>query len=334
MWAEGPHLYKINRTYYLMISEGGTSYDHMVTVARSDSPWGPFASYSGNPILTHRDRRDHPVQALGHADIVETPAGWWMVCLGIRPQGGATHHLGRETFLAPVTWNDEGWPVVNGNGRIELELPTPDLPPHPFPPPSSWDGFDRKELDLHWNFLRNPHEGDVSLTEQNGVLRLNGSAVTLNDADSPAFVARRQTGLSCRAATQLGFFPGADGEEAGLVVRGNDQNHYEVGIIRKDGARTVFFRKVLKGEVMEPVRYEPAPNGHVVLAVSATPLAYEFYVQDPGGGGVKMGEALTRDLSSEVIGGFTGATIGLYATGNGKPSTTPADFDWFEYGVK
>ena len=23
--------------------------------------------------------------------------------------------------------------------------------------------------------------------------------------------------------------------------------------------------------------------------------------------------------------------IGLYATGNGRPATAPADFDWFEY---
>ncbi|WP_311519602.1 beta-xylosidase family glycoside hydrolase [Paenibacillus albidus] len=28
---------------------------------------------------------------------------------------------------------------------------------------------------------------------------------------------------------------------------------------------------------------------------------------------------------------FTGVVIGLYATGNGRPSGTPARFDWFEY---
>ena len=39
---EGPHLYKINGSYYLMIAEGGTEYGHMETMARSDSPWGPF----------------------------------------------------------------------------------------------------------------------------------------------------------------------------------------------------------------------------------------------------------------------------------------------------
>ncbi|RAW09897.1 glycoside hydrolase family 43 protein, partial [Paenibacillus taichungensis] len=30
---------------------------------------------------------------------------------------------------------------------------------------------------------------------------------------------------------------------------------------------------------------------------------------------------------------FTGAVVGLYATGNGKVSSTPAYFEWFEYSV-
>jgi xylan 1,4-beta-xylosidase len=39
----------------------------------------------------------------------------------------------------------------------------------------------------------------------------------------------------------------------------------------------------------------------------------------------------SKFLSSETIGGFTGLYVGLYATGNGKVSTAPADYDWFEY---
>ena len=41
-----------------------------------------------------------------------------MVFLGFRPQAGRFHHLGRETFLAPVTWSADGWPVVNENGDV------------------------------------------------------------------------------------------------------------------------------------------------------------------------------------------------------------------------
>ena len=85
----------------------------MVTIARSDTPWGPWESCPHNPILTHRSFHS-PFQALGHADLIEAHDGsWWLVCLGVRPQGyPPTAHLGRETFLAPVQWDDAGWPQV------------------------------------------------------------------------------------------------------------------------------------------------------------------------------------------------------------------------------
>ena len=332
VWPEGPHLYKVKGKYYLMIAEGGTSYDHMVTVARSDSPSGPFVSCPQNPILTHRHRADHPLQALGHADMVETPDGWWMVLLGIRPQGGRFHHLGRETLLAPVTWTTNNWPVVNGKGTLELTLPAPRLPLHLWKTEPPRDEFGNVQLGFQWNFLRNPYEQDVSLTERPGWLRLHGSAITMNHQDSPAFVGRRQTLLSCRAATRLSFEPQHANEEAGLVLRGNEKNHFEIGVTLREGKRSVFCRKTIAGKVVDPVRYEDAPAGDVILSVQASPTTYEFICQPAdGGSAISLGTALTRDLSSEKIGGFTGVYIGMYATGNGQKSARPADFDWFDY---
>jgi xylan 1,4-beta-xylosidase len=40
-YPEGPHLYKKDGYYYLLIAEGGTEYGHKVTIARSRSIWGP-----------------------------------------------------------------------------------------------------------------------------------------------------------------------------------------------------------------------------------------------------------------------------------------------------
>jgi len=338
VWPEGPHLYKINGKYYLMISEGGTSYDHRITIARSDSPWGPFEPNPNNPILTHRNRPEHPFQALGHADLVETPDGWWMVFLGFRPQARRFHHLGRETFLAPATWNEDGWPVVNDKKTIEATLPAPKLKPHPWPAQAARVEFDKPHLGLEWIYLRNPDEKNYSLTARPGFLRLNGSAITLNDQDSPTFVGRRQTDLSCRAATRLSFDPQKENEEAGLVLRGNDKNHCEIGVALKDGQRRVFFRKVLDGQTVEPVAYAEVPAGGVTLSVVAQPTFYEFFCRGDGGEVKSLGTARTRELSTETLTAqknasfnFTGVVIGLYATGNGKASTQPADFDWFEY---
>lgn len=336
VWAEGPHMYKINGKYYLMISEGGTSYDHSVTIARSDSPWGPFESNPKNPILTHRKIPRHPIQAIGHADLVETPDGWWLVCLGIRPQGGRFHHIGRETFLAPVAFDSNGWPVVNETGTIDLEMPASKLPQHIWPQEPPRDNFDNKTLALQWNYLRNPNEADYSLTDRPGFLRLNGSAITMSDQDSPAFAGRRQTDFNCVASTLLEFDSKNENEEAGLVVRGNDKHHYEIAVTLKNGKRQILFRKVLKGKIIEPFQYVDIGLGPIILSVKSTPLTYEFSCTSAGGSRQILGTVRTKDLSVEAIGFedgmcFTGVYFGMYATGNGKKSEAPADFDWFEY---
>jgi alpha-N-arabinofuranosidase len=335
IWPEGPHLYKINGRYYLMISEGGTSYGHMVTVARSDSPWGPFESDPNNPILTHRNLNGNPIRAVGHADLVNTPGGWWLVCLAIRPQGGNYHHIGRETFLAPVEWKD-GWPVVGNNGTISLTMKAPKLPQHTWPKPPARDDFDNDKLALQWNYLRNPYQDNYSLTQRPSYLRLYGSAVTFDDQDSPTFVGRRQTDLDCIASTLLEFDPESENEEAGLVARNFDGFHYEIGITLKDGKRQAFLRKVVRNKIIEPVKYIEVQPGPVILSIKASPLFYEFSCQSPGQTREVLGTARTKDLSVENIGFdrgmcFTGVYFGMYASGNGSKCTTPADFAWFEY---
>ncbi len=104
-YPEAPHLYKFDNTYYLMIAEGGTENGHMETLARSSSPWGPFEPCPHNPILTHRNRGMHRIQGTGHADVIQAQDGsWWAVFLAFRQVGPYPrfHHLGRETYLAPV----------------------------------------------------------------------------------------------------------------------------------------------------------------------------------------------------------------------------------------
>ena len=51
---EGPHLYKKDGYYYLLISEGGTSYGHMLTMARSRSLTGPYEACPNNPVMTNQ----------------------------------------------------------------------------------------------------------------------------------------------------------------------------------------------------------------------------------------------------------------------------------------
>lgn len=122
---EGPHLYHVGDYWYLMIAEGGTDRGHSVSIARSDSPEGPWEGFAGNPMLTHRSSA-HPVQSVGHADLVEGPGGqWYAVYHGTRPRGvfPEFHLIGRETMMAKVEWRD-GWPVIVESAAEQVARPT------------------------------------------------------------------------------------------------------------------------------------------------------------------------------------------------------------------
>lgn len=328
---EGPHFYKINGYYYIMSAEGGTGYGHREVIQRSKSPWGPYEPSPINPVLSNMNVPDHPFQAIGHADLVQLKDGsWWAVCLGIRPQNGKFQHLGRETFLAPIVWNEEGWPKVGTDGVVKEEYSLPDLPVHTWEKTAVRDEFDKNSLELYWNFLRNPYSRDWALSERKGYLRLKGSELNFDKPDSPAFICRRQTAFDVRIATKLDFIPTADNEEAGLVIRANDKNHYDLLITMREGKRVVMLRKCLQDKE-DDVHYMEIPDGEVVLCINATASEYEFGIQKEGGDMVSVGSATTRDISNEVVGGFTGVFIGMYASGNGKANANPADFAWFDF---
>jgi beta-xylosidase len=113
MFPEAPHLYQIDGWWYMVIAEGGTERGHAVSIARSKNPDGPFESCPSNPILSARSTA-RPIQNTGHADLVQTSEGdWVMVMLGMRTRGNtrAFSSLGRETFATNFVWKD-GWPEV------------------------------------------------------------------------------------------------------------------------------------------------------------------------------------------------------------------------------
>jgi alpha-N-arabinofuranosidase len=336
-YPEGPHLYKVGGRYYLMISEGGTEYGHMVTIARAASPWGPFEPCPRNPILTQRNTPlSDPIQATGHADLVEDGEGdWWMVFLGIRPQGGYYwHHLGRETFLAPVRWDALGWPVVNEGKPIALDMSVRGLPARPTPAPPVRDGFDGS-LGAAWNFLRNPVRASYSTTERRGWLTLHGTAVPLDRADgvSPTFVGRRQEDLRARIAVRIDFAPSREGQEAGLVLYRAPLQRYELGLRRGHAGREVFVRQTVGTDLSTVTASAPVPgDGPVVLQIEAEPTRYTFSWGPSPDRLQPLGAAETRLLATEVSGGFIGTYVGMYALApNGDPRPAPVAFDWFDY---
>jgi alpha-N-arabinofuranosidase len=294
-------------------------------VARADAVTGPYEGNPRNPILTHRNLgTGHPVIGTGHADLVETPDGeWWAVLLAMRPHHGDRCALGRETFLAPVVWED-GWPVTGGH--LEASRPVPSPTPHPWPAVPVCDQFDGPELGPSWNMLRTPRERWWSLDERPGHLRQRLRPESLSDVANPSFVGRRQQHHDFAAFTALEFTP-VDEELAGLALVQNNDFHVllvltSMGlrlIKREQGIETVLARG-------------PTVSGPVKLGFEAHGRWYQASYSVEPGTWTPLGDPVDGDiLTSQIAGGFTGAYIGLYATSNGRATTNHADFPWFEY---
>ncbi len=331
-WSEGPRIYKIDGRYYLLTAEGGTAYHHAVVIARSDVITGPYQSNPGNPIVTHRHLGlDYPIVGTGHADLVQTQTGeWWIVMLAMRPYGGYYYNLGRETFLAPVRWED-GWPIVSpGIGRVEFTYPTPNLPEHRWSSTPACDHFDAPTLAPQWFFLRTPREDFWSLSERSGYLRLRLRPQHLAELSNPSFVGRRQQHIHFSTQTLMEFTPRSEHECAGLVLIQNNDFHFRFVVTRTDQPVIRLIKRA--AGVEETLAEQPITAGRCYLKVEAHEQAYSFYAASEPDKWQPIAEGVDgRILSTPVASGFVGTVIAMYANSNGRPSTNCADFDWFEY---
>jgi xylan 1,4-beta-xylosidase len=134
---EGPKLLKRDGWYYLVLAEGGTGVEHGVLVARSRAITGPY-ELDGQPLLTTRDDPSVPLQKAGHAELVETPGGEWMMshltARPVRTPEGPRCPLGRETAIQALTWDKAGWPRLRHGGwhpAVEVDVPTQPVVPEP-----------------------------------------------------------------------------------------------------------------------------------------------------------------------------------------------------------
>lgn len=338
-FPEAPHIYKKDGYYYLLLGEGGTEYMHSATIGRSKELLGPYESCPLNPILTHANRigQGNPIQGVGHADLIQATNGsWWMVFLGFRvTQVYSYYHiLGRETFLAPVDWPKGGWPQVNGNGTISLNMEVPTLPLHPFTETLVRNEFNEKELDIEWQYLRNPIRENYSLTERKGWLRISASAYTLDEAKTVSMICRRQTEHNFVTATHMKFSASNENEEAGITLIQNNTHHYDLLLKKVEGQNVVQLR-VKVGSLSYIAAEKQIKGNSINLKIEGTPLRFTFLYSETEAGVYKeLGQLDTRYLSTEVAGGFTGVMIGLYASSNGKASKAKAWFDWFSYETK
>ncbi|MCL2016337.1 MAG: glycoside hydrolase family 43 protein [Defluviitaleaceae bacterium] len=332
---EAPHIYRANSYYYQLIAEGGTELNHMVTIARSRQLYGTYEPCPQNPILTHQNQKGHQIQGTGHADFIEDENGnWWAVFLAYRQTHQYFHHLGRETFLAPVDWVDD-WPVINGGEPIQLDMQVgrspilAEMPPIQHLTQEYGTNF---ESDFRWVYLRNPDESLYRFTQAG--LWLTGNQYTLSDVANPAFLGIRQPHLTGSAEFTFSFSP-KNNEEAGVSIFYKFDAHIDIFVKRSHGKICLFLRKVVGdiAHIESKIPIDPqngAESGKIptiTIKICAEPLKYDIYARLSGGQFFYLGQALTRHVSTESHElGFTGVFYAIYATSNGTGKCENAAF--------
>jgi len=340
--TEAPHLYRRNGYYYLLTAEGGTGWNHGVTMARSRDLLGPYELHPDVNVLTTRSRPDAALQRAGHADLVDTPDGRsWMVYLCGRPlRNRGTCTLGRETAIQEVVWGEDGWlRTLDGEGMPQLQAEAPGLPAHPFEPLPAHAEFDTAELPIDFQWLRTPYPEELfSLTARPGHLRLIGRE-SLGSTFRQALVARRQQAHCFSASTSVEFEPEHFQQQAGLVCYyGAAKFHYLYITHDDETGKHLRVMSSLPNHLQADAFTAPIaiPAGVPVqlrVEVDEERLVFGYRLDDgPWQWLAQRFDAsiLSDEASAPGQPNFTGAFVGM-ACQDMAGTALHADFDYFEY---
>lgn len=340
--CEGPNLYKHAGWYYLMMAEGGTGWNHGISMARSRSLTGPYELDPQEAVLTTRHAPEHPLQKAGHGELVQTAAGeWWLAHLCSRPlktgampdprspdktaaaQAHAGHRcmLGRETALQRVVWSRDGWLRLPSGGMLpETEMAAPaGLAPHPWDQPPARDDFDAPVLGFDWATLRVVADPAwLSLIERPSWLRLRGreSPFSLHEQ---SLVAKRVTAFRMRAETQIDFSPVRFSQFAGLVAWYDTRMFYYLRVTYDEALGKILDILVMDDGSYDEIDVSRIPIGdwtEVHLRAELDHAELRFFASPDGAAWGQVGPDLDASkLSDDYPQGlhFTGAFLGLAA---------------------
>lgn len=332
--TEGPHIFRRDGWYYLTVAEGGTGYDHAVTMARSRDIWGPYETHPDKHLITTKHAPDHPIQRTGHGQYVETPAGQgYHTFLMGRPIAGPDGDgrycpLGRETGIERVVWRD-GWLWLEDGGQLpRVEVPGP-VEVEPAAPVARETAFEGDVLPEEFQWLRTPEPGRI--------FRLGDGGLMLIGRESPgswfeqALVARRQEDRAYAAETTVAFEPETYQQNAGLTTYYNRFKFHATLVTMDPEVGRALVVMSCPGNypdggiemVGDPV---PLAEGPVELRVEVNGAIQRFFYRQGGGNWQPVGPELNAAVISDEggrgeHGSFTGAFVGMMCfdiTGLGK----------------
>ncbi|KAJ0116812.1 beta-xylosidase [Diaporthe amygdali] len=340
--VEGPHLYWRDGWYYLLTAEGGTGYEHAVTLARAKDIWGPYEDHPNKHVLSSKDHPHAALQRAGHGDFVETADGkTYLVHLCGRPTTQNRRCvLGRETSMQECYWGDDGWLYVKNGPVPSLWVDVPGARDEEKYWSESKYTFDDLHKDFQW--LRTP--------EPERIFKVGGGKLTLYGREAigswfeQALVARRQTHFSYDAETVIDFHPEDEREFAGLTAYYCRYNFFYLTVTaNSDGERELLLMisdvswpdgNLEKQPLLQPVKIPK--EGKIKLALTIRGPKLQFFYALEGEELKEIGPVLDASILSDECGGhqthgsFTGAFVGV-ACSDLNGTAKEATFDHFVY---
>jgi xylan 1,4-beta-xylosidase len=314
--TEAPHLFAYNGWYYLTVAEGGTGYDHAVTMARSRSITGPYETHPAKHLITARFSPENPIQRMGHGQYVQGHDGrHWHSYLCGRPQPGPDGKpfcaTGRETGLAEVEWRDD-WLWLKAGGQLaptELPLTAARQPSAPVR-----HDFKGATLPPEFQWLRSP--------DPDRLFRMTGTCLRLTGRESlgswfeQCLIARRQEEASYRASARFEADPPTWQQAIGLTTYYNRHKFHAALITCEGGQRVLSLVSCLGDWQNEALTF------HAQIPLASGPVTLDVHVQGASQQFLLNGEAVGPSLNAALIsdeGGkgehasFTGAFVGMVA---------------------
>ncbi len=325
--SEGAHIYKVDGSYHLLLAEGGTFFDHAITMLKSDSIDGPWMAYNHNPIISADPKSDYPLQKTGHGSLVHISENKWALAyLCSRPT--KTNHpklengyclLGRETALTTVTYQD-GFFYVDGNNAptfvddIQSEIKDYDL---------------TKPLPLEFMTPRIPLDNNTINYDNDGIkLRGNHSLASRNEV---SLLARR---IGCKNTvinTSFNFSPTNFQQMAGLTMYYNELYHITCGYTFEDGEYIIKLETCINGDI-NLINKIKVNQDIINLQISLQDKIIKFYHDDN-----LIGEVESLIISDDFVNldslGFTGSFVGMFCYDLDQKQKV-ANFKKFKYEEK
>ncbi|KAJ5114231.1 xylosidase [Penicillium angulare] len=299
---EGPHMYKKDGYYYLLVADGGTFETHRAGISRSRDIWGPYEVYKGNPVLTATGT-DEYVQNVGHADLFQDGDGtWWAVALGVRAETGGRSPIGRETFLVPVEWPAGEWPVF-GRARLTFERAA-------ISSPASNEILPKPSERVDDVYLRDAKLDDYEISAEDNLIKLTPSTRGLSaEYGTTTFFGKRQRSSNSIATATL-CLPTEPHVRTGLTLFKENARHVDISYNSDTHKVTLETCFKLKGEP-KMIREAAVASEKVQMQIVSSAKSYEFSIRTETD---KEWELLgSVDALEMTACDFTGTLLGIFA---------------------